>query len=100
MTEKFTKGPWRIEGDIVKTAISAGVKHIAMVNYFDCGPGDPRSIAKEEHEANAHLIQAAPDLYTALYRTCHNALDLGYCHMSDCYCCPSMAALKKARGEK
>ena len=64
--EKWTKTPWRIEGDAVKTAISAGAKHIAMVNYFDCGPGDPRSIQKEEHESNARIISVAPKMYKAL----------------------------------
>lgn len=59
-------GVWRIEGDKVKTAISAGCKHVAMVNYFDCGTDDPRSISKEEHEANAKLIAAAPEMLDAL----------------------------------
>jgi len=63
---KHSKDPWRIEGDKVKTAISSGCKHVAMVNYFDCGPGDPRSISKEEHEANAKLIVAAPDMLKVL----------------------------------
>ena len=61
-----SNAPWRIECENVKTAISSGHKHIAMVSYFDCGTGDPRSISKEEHEANAHLIAAAPELYEAL----------------------------------
>ncbi len=26
-------------------------KVLEMVEYFDCGTGDPRSISKEEHEA-------------------------------------------------
>jgi len=64
--EKFTPGPRMVEGERVKTAISAGAKHIAMVNYFDCGPGDPRSITKEEYEANANLITAAPFMFEVL----------------------------------
>lgn len=72
MSKKHSKGIWRIEGDKVKTAISAGCKHIAMVNYFDCGPGDPRSITKDEHEANARLIAAAPSMLEAL----HIAVDI------------------------
>ena len=63
-----SNAPWRIEGENVKTAISSGCKHIAMVNYFDCGIGDPRSISKEEHEANARLIAAAPEMLEALRR--------------------------------
>lgn len=61
-----SNAPWRIEGDNVKTGISSGCKHIAMVNYFDCGTGDPRSISKEEHEANARLIAAAPEMLEVL----------------------------------
>ena len=61
-----SNAPWRIEGTSVKTAISSGCKHIAMVNYFDCGSGDPRSISKEEHEANARLISAAPEMLEVL----------------------------------
>lgn len=61
-----SNAPWRIEGDMVKTAISSGCKHVAMVNYFDCGSGDPRSIGKEEHAANAKLIAAAPEMLEVL----------------------------------
>ena len=61
-----SNAPWRIEGVNVKTAISSGCKHVAMVNYFDCGKGDPRSIMKEEHDANAKLIAAAPEMLEVL----------------------------------
>lgn len=61
-----SNAPWRIEEDMVKTAISSGCKHVAMVNYFDCGSGDPRSIGKEEHAANAKLIAAAPEMLEVL----------------------------------
>ena len=63
-----SNAPWRIEGENVKTAISSGCKRIAMVDSFDCGTGDPRSISKEEHEANARLIAAAPEMLEALRR--------------------------------
>ena len=63
-----TNGPWMIEGDQIRTAINSGVKHVAMVNYFNCGPGDPRTITDEEHEANAKLIAAAPEMLEALRR--------------------------------
>ena len=61
-----SNSPWCVEGETVKTAISSGCKHIAMVNYFDCGVGDPRSISKDEHEANARLIAAAPEMLEVL----------------------------------
>jgi hypothetical protein len=69
-----SNAPWRIEGENVKTAISSGCKRIAMVDYFDCGTGDPRSISKEEHEANARLIAAAPEMLEVL-RWLDNAYD-------------------------
>ena len=69
-----SNAPWRIEGENVKTAISSGCKRIAMVEYFDCGTGDPRSISKEEHEANARLIAAAPEMLEVL-RWLDNAYD-------------------------
>ena len=69
-----SNAPWRIEGENVKTAISSGCKHIAMVNYFDCGTGDPRSISREEHEANARLISAAPEMLEVL-RWLDNEMD-------------------------
>jgi hypothetical protein len=52
---KQSPAPWRIEGENVKTAISSGCKHIAMVNYFDIGKSDPRSITKKElkHECDS-----------------------------------------------
>lgn len=61
-----TNGPWMIEGDQIRTAINSGVKHVAMVNYFDCGSGDPRTITDEEHKANAMLIAAAPEMLGVL----------------------------------
>ena len=60
---KHTPGPWRVEGGNIQTTISAGEKHIAMVGFLDCGPGDPRSISLEERNANTALIAAAPELY-------------------------------------
>lgn len=61
-----TNGPWMIEGDQIRTAINSGVKHVAMVNYFNCGSGDPRTITDEEHDANAKLIAAAPEMLEVL----------------------------------
>jgi hypothetical protein len=63
---KFSKGKWQIEGTTCRTAINCGAKHIAMVGYMECGEGDPRSIGKEEHAANAQLIAAAPEMLRTL----------------------------------
>lgn len=64
--QQHTPGPWEISDHRLKTPIGAGPKHIAMVAYFDCGAGDPRSISPSEHNANARLIAAAPELLEAL----------------------------------
>ena len=60
---KFTPGPWVITR-YLRTAINeykddGTGRHIAMVNL---GAGIPM----EEHEANAHLIAADPDMHYAL----------------------------------
>ncbi len=60
---KHTPGPWRVEGEYIRKKIAAGGKHIATIGFLDCGPGDPRSISPEEHNANTALIAAAPELY-------------------------------------
>ena len=61
---RHTPGPWELERSC-KTAINAGVKHIAMVNHYNAGRDDLRTIAGEEHNANACLISAAPELFAA-----------------------------------
>jgi hypothetical protein len=66
MNTKYTPGPWEIGTGIVKTPINSGHKHIAMVNYYKSGSEPERSVYGEEHEANAQLIAAAPELLEAL----------------------------------
>jgi len=66
-----TPGPWRADR-VLRTAINAGKKHIAMVSCFNMESTDERTIADEEHEANVNLILAAPDLLEA----CKTALAL------------------------
>ena len=56
-----TPAPWVIDDTRVHTAINAGDKHVAMVNYF-ISPVVEERISEEEHLANARLIEAAPDL--------------------------------------
>lgn len=55
-----TAGPWTLDRD-VKTAVRSGAKHVAMVNYYNV-PSDAVRVAGDEHDANARLIAAAPDL--------------------------------------
>ena len=59
-----TPGPWNI-GPTYKSSINAGEKHIAMVNYWKSGDKSS-DVFGEEHDANARLIAAAPDLLEAL----------------------------------
>ena len=91
-----SNAPWRIEGVNVKTAISSGCKHVAMVNYFDCGKGDPRSIMKEEHEANAKLIAAAPEMLEALKTLLERYSSFIGNEGIECY--QARAAITKAEG--
>jgi len=65
MTEnKHTPGPWVIDRSL-RTAVNAGPKHVAMVNFYN-SISETERIDAEENEANAHLISAAPDLLSAL----------------------------------
>ncbi len=64
---KHTPAPWHINPKM-KTSINAGRKHIAMVNWYNPAEEELRVIG-EEHEANAHLIAAAPDLLATLETT-------------------------------
>ncbi len=63
MTQKYTPAPWIINNEF-KTSINNGNKHIAMVNYYKCGNPEI-DVYGEEHEANARLIAAAPELLEA-----------------------------------
>lgn len=62
MKTKHTPGPWHRTGAI-KEAINTNDKHIAMVNFSH--HGSISDVFGEEHEANAKLIAAAPELLEA-----------------------------------
>ena len=87
---KFTPGPWEVDSSHVKTAVNVGNTHVAMVNW---------GINEEEHNANAHLIAAAPDMYEELTKVC-NACNLDFLVPELCQGCGTKEALAKARGEK
>jgi hypothetical protein len=59
-----TKGLWEIEESGLKTAINSGLKHVAMVNYYQ-GLKEV-SVFGKEHEANTRAIAAVPELIEAL----------------------------------
>ena len=56
MSEKWTKGPWCVNGETVESTSGVCRSRIAII---DDGAGTNPT-------ANAHLIAAAPDLYAAL----------------------------------
>ena len=64
---EHTKGPWFADDSKTYTAINTDDgKHVAMANYS-------YAIQGSEHDANARLIAAAPDMYDAL-KLCVEAL--------------------------
>ena len=64
---KFTPGPWRVDESHIYGSINAGRRHVAMANFYNCHDEEVR-VTREQQEANAQLISAAPDLYANLSR--------------------------------
>lgn len=63
-TVKHTPGPWVMDRSL-RTAINAGNKHVAMVNFYN-SPTEATRVIGDEHEANARLIAASPELLAML----------------------------------
>lgn len=59
-----TPGPWKMDRGW-HTAVNAGKKHVAMVNFFKT-PDATQCIDEEEHDANVSLIVAAPCMLARL----------------------------------
>jgi hypothetical protein len=102
---KHTPGPWTID-TYPRTAINAGTKHIAMVNFYKSN-GDA-DVFGQEHESNARLIAAAPDLLEvaiACREACLFVHDDGQIGVSEDAVIPTelfarlCAVIKKAKGD-
>lgn len=97
MDKKWTPGPWAVDGDGIKALVRGSDATIVAVRH---------RLPSETHEANAHLIASAPELYEAL-SSCADAINRKVDFTSES---PSRleliasaevarAALAKARGE-
>ena len=92
MTEpKFTPGPWHTEINW-KPYVAQG-NGIVLAEALDNSV-----INRNEAEANAALIAAAPEMYDALYSVCVACKMRD--HETECKLCTVEAALRKARGEE
>lgn len=92
MKEKHTPGPWVIHQK--KTVLSYDL----MASRMDHMEG--KSVSPDEHEANATLIAAAPDLLAALEQSLMALI--GYQHQNEITKAAqnsARAAIAKARGE-
>lgn len=89
----FTKGPWCISKHNANIIYKKGepLNCVASVNVGILNGRDPDIVLS----ANANLIAAAPDMYSALEIVCKE------CEGGDkCYGCEVKQALAKARGEE
>jgi hypothetical protein len=70
---KHTPGPWNVDGDATvygpRFSIANDKEQIGIFEVADCKG------YKQEREANARLIAAAPDLLLALERLVHPMAD-------------------------
>ncbi len=69
MEFKGTPSPWHVD-NLITVAINSGCKHVAVVNLSD-------KVNKDESNANAHLIAAAPELLEALIEMQRNGRKQG-----------------------
>ncbi|MDR6432008.1 hypothetical protein [Brucella pseudogrignonensis] len=95
----FTPGPWEaFNRDTYQSIFAKGYERtICVVESYSKGFGPDR----DERDANAHLIAAAPELYEALYRLVRDCEIAGLQEQAgfDCWIIMANKALAKARGE-
>lgn len=83
----FTQGPWAVTGQAGYTGhgVSAGSKRICSINSNSALP-------KEQRDANARLLAAAPAMLAALRGISRNAA------LDDAWLTPVLAAIETATG--
>jgi hypothetical protein len=108
-----TRGPWRLHEfqngatlDVVSDgvewqawtfAVGAGNAVVAEVGAWTINSGYPRPTTRDEAEANARLIAAAPELLEALQQAVTSMQDSGY-QNSHIAVRAARAAIAKATG--
>lgn len=93
---KGTPAPWVIDGWSM-TGINSESKHVALVNYSHHGL--PNDVYGCEHNANAHLIAAAPELLEALIEMQRNGRKQGWDDKYESSMEKTRLAIAKALGE-
>ena len=96
---KYTPGPWTVDESHMDGAINAGKRHVALANFYNCHDEEVR-VTRDQQQANAQLISAAPDIYEAL----KIILEYPYCDASPLddplVMERARAAIRKAEGGK
>ena len=65
MKLEHTPGPWKVDNAHISGCINAGGKHVALANFNNSVAPETR-VSENEHNANARLIAAAPEMLDAL----------------------------------
>lgn len=91
MSSDHTPGPWEFFSTDVGIGVTAPTADVAH-----CGGFDTRR-AREEEEANAHLIAAAPDMLEAL-KSCEQRLTMQSYRLNENLIGELRAIIAKAEG--
>lgn len=92
MEFKGTPAPWHVD-NLITVAINSGYKHVAVVNLSD-------KVNKDESNANAHLIAAAPELLEALIEMQRNGRKQGWDDKYESSMEKTRLAIAKALGQQ
>ncbi len=98
MSEKFTPGPWQLE------ELASGAFIVDTPAFPVCSRAQSLPEKRDEAYANAHLIAAAPELYTVLADIIDTVATTGdgvqIAQADNAEFDRARAALAKARGEQ